>query len=89
MGLPAEVKEEEQRQAGLVRAQSAGQGDTGGIARAEHIVKSGHGQANKPAVARPFYLSAGDYRATDNRVCLIQPPNNLPMPDTMRLTCSY
>ena len=54
--LPAEAKEEEQRQASLVRARAVRQGDNRGIARAGQIVKPGHGQAIAPAVAR--YLPA-------------------------------
>ena len=47
-----------------------------------------------PAVPRPAHLSSGSPRrpgpaASAARVCLIQPPNSLPMPITMRLTCSY
>ena len=54
--LPAEAKEEEQRQTGLVRAHAARQGDSRGIACAGQIVKPGRGQAIAPAVAR--YLPA-------------------------------
>ena len=43
--LPAEAKEEEQRQTGLVRAHAARQGEMRGIARAGHIARRGHGQA--------------------------------------------
>ncbi|HMW56563.1 MAG TPA: SUMF1/EgtB/PvdO family nonheme iron enzyme [Accumulibacter sp.] len=51
--LPAEAKEEEQRQTGLVRAQAARQGDSGAIARAGRIAKHGNGQADAPAVPAP------------------------------------
>jgi hypothetical protein len=50
---PAEAKEEEQRQTGLVRAQAARQGDSGAIARAGRIAKHGNGQAEAPAVPAP------------------------------------
>ena len=43
--LPAEAKEEEQRQTGLVRAHAARQGEMRGIARAGRIAKPGHDQA--------------------------------------------
>jgi len=52
-GLFAEAKEEEQRQTGLVRARAARRGGNGGIARAGHIFKPGHGQAIAPAVPAP------------------------------------
>ena len=52
--LPAEAKEEEQRQIRLVRAQAARQGNSGRCPRRAHS-KIGRGQAIKPAVARPTF----------------------------------
>lgn len=56
MCLPAEAKEEEQRQTGLVRLQAAGhgQGDTRGVARSGRILKSGTARpGDRPAVTSP------------------------------------
>ncbi len=55
-GLPAEAKEEEQRQTRLVRAHAARQGDTGGIAGAGRIHKPGHGLV-KTHRAHPLLLT--------------------------------
>ena len=87
-GLPAEAKEEEQRQTGLVRAHAARRGDTRGIARAGRIRKPGHGLASAPAVPAPLSLDRR-LACCRRRVCLIQPPSSLPTPATMRLACSY
>ena len=97
-GLLAEAKEEEQRQAGLVRAHAERQGDTGAsLAPGAYTSRGTARQSDPPCLAplhdglvHPPSRSPIDVpAASDERVCLIQPPSSLPMAVTMRLTCSY
>lgn len=77
--LAAEAKEEEQRQACLVRAQSR---RYWGVASAGRIQKMGAAWSLYPPRSPPKRYFAA-------RLCLIQPPSNFPMVATIRLTCSY
>ena len=78
--LSAEVKEEEQRQTGLVRAQAARQGDNRGVAGAGHLSKRGAAwplsppRPPRPVSVRRFAASL----AHQGRPCLTHPAPQQP-----------
>jgi hypothetical protein len=99
LDFPAEVKEEEQRQTGLVRALAERQGGTGAPPAPGAYKSMGTARSAHPPLSAPFSSQCGsrlsgsafaDARLPEpDWVCLIHPPSSLPICATIRLACSY